>query len=73
VPLRQRAKTVPRYVAMFDGLEEFFAAHDATTRALGVLGTFLAIVTSLALALVSQRANRTRLKTGATFQFTFHH
>jgi|SRR5262249_155049 len=57
---------------MFDGFEEFFEAHDATIRALGVLGTFLAIVVSLGLGLVSQRANRTRIKAHAGIAIIAH-
>jgi hypothetical protein len=57
---------------MFDGLEKFFEAHDATIRALGVLGTFLAIVVSLGLGLASQRANRTRIKAHAGITIVAH-
>jgi hypothetical protein len=46
---------------VFD-LEEFLKAHQYTVTALGVVGTFSAVITSLAIALISQRSNRTRIK-----------
>ncbi len=46
---------------MFDEFEKFFEAHQYTTRALGVIANFSAVVVALAVALISQRANRTRI------------
>jgi hypothetical protein len=46
---------------MFAALEEFSKGYQYTIAALGVLGTFLAVTVSLVVALVSQRANRTRI------------
>jgi hypothetical protein len=57
---------------MFNGLEKFFESYDATIRALGVLGTFLAIVVSLGFGLASQRANRTKIKAHAGIAIVAH-
>jgi hypothetical protein len=57
---------------MFNDLEEFFKAHQYTTVALGVIGTFSAVVVSLTVALLSQRANRTRIKALASISIIMH-
>jgi len=43
-------------------MEEFFTAYQHTFMALGALGTVAAVVTSLTLAILALRADRTRLK-----------
>jgi hypothetical protein len=53
-------------------LEEFFKAHQYTVAALGVLGTFSAVTVSLIVALVSQRASRTRIKARAAMSIIMH-
>lgn len=57
---------------MLGELEEFFKAHQYTVAALGVLGTFSAVTVSLIVALVSQRASRTRIKAGAAMSIIMH-
>ncbi len=57
---------------MFNELEEFLKAHQYTTTALGVVGTFSAVLVALVLALVSQRANRTRVKASASIRVIMH-
>jgi hypothetical protein len=57
---------------MFDTIEVFFRAHQYTTAALGVAATFSAVILSLVLALVSQRANRTRIKARASISVILH-
>jgi hypothetical protein len=47
---------------MLQEIEEFFKAHEHTMAALEALSTFAAVVVALVLSLVSQRANRTRIK-----------
>src|SRR5262249_29044362 len=46
-------------------MEEFFTAYQHTFMALGALGTVAAVVTSLTLAMLAWRADRTRLKAQA--------
>jgi uncharacterized membrane protein len=53
-------------------IEEFFTAHQHTVAALSVLGTLSAVLVSLAIALVSQRANRTRITAHASITFMMH-
>ncbi len=57
---------------MFDNLEEFLKAHQYTTTALGAIGTFSAVVVSLTVALLSQRANRTRVNASAMIGVIMH-
>ncbi len=57
---------------MFDQLEEFLKAHQYTVTALGVLGTFCAVVVSLTVALISQRSNRTRITAHASKSVILH-
>src|SRR5271169_218507 len=47
---------------MLDAIEQFSRSHAFTIAAFGVLSTFLAVIVSLALALLSSRAIRTRLR-----------
>ena len=46
-------------------IEEFFKAHQYTIAAIAAAGTLAAVVTSLALAFLARRADRTRLKARA--------
>lgn len=48
---------------MFDSLniEKFFQAHQYTTVAFGVVANFSAVAVALTVAIMSQRANRTRI------------
>jgi hypothetical protein len=47
-------------------LEAFFTAHQHTVAAFEAAGTFAAVVVALALSLISQRANRTRIEARAS-------
>lgn len=57
---------------MPDGLEEFFQKHEHTVAALEAVSTFAVVVISLALALISQRTNRTRVKAYASINKIVH-
>jgi hypothetical protein len=57
---------------MFNDLEEFFGAHRHTIAALEAISTFAVVVVSLGLALLAQRANRTRLKASASLSVIMH-
>lgn len=46
---------------MFDQIEKFFQAHQFTTGALGVAANFCVVVVALVVAIISQRASRTRI------------
>jgi hypothetical protein len=53
-------------------LEDFLKAHQFTIAALGVLGTFSAVVVALATTFVATRASRTRIRARASIN-TVHH
>jgi hypothetical protein len=57
---------------MFQELEEFFSAHQHTVAALEAGSTFAAVVVALVLSLVSQGANRTRIKASAASTIIMH-
>lgn len=57
---------------MLQELEEFFGAHQHTVAALEAVSTFAAVVVALVLSLVSQRANRTRIKASAASTIIMH-
>jgi hypothetical protein len=57
---------------MFQKLEEFFKAHEHTMAALEAVSTFAAVVVALVLSLVSQRANRTRIKAVVSATIIMH-
>jgi hypothetical protein len=46
---------------VFDQLETFSREHQYTISALGVVGTFCAVIVSLTVALIAQRSNRTQI------------
>jgi hypothetical protein len=53
-------------------IEEFFEANQHTVAALAAAGTFAAVITSLALAYIARRADRTRLRVRANLVTIFH-
>ena len=57
---------------MFAELEEFFKAHEHTVAALEAVSTFAVVVVSVTLALVAQRANRTKVKAFALMSVMLH-
>jgi hypothetical protein len=57
---------------MFAEMEEFFKAHEHTVAALEALSTFAVVLVSVTLALVSQRANRTKVKAFASISVMLH-
>jgi hypothetical protein len=57
---------------MFQELEEFFKAHEHTMAALEAVSTFAAVVVALVLSLVSQKANRTRIKAVVSATIIMH-
>ena len=57
---------------MFQDLEEFFKAHEHTMVALEAVSTFAAVAVALVLSLVSQRANRTRIKAVVSATIIMH-
>lgn len=57
---------------MFQELEQFFNAHQHTVAALEAGSTFAAVLVALVLSLVSQRANRTRIKASAASTIIMH-
>jgi hypothetical protein len=57
---------------MFDALEQFSQAHQHTIAALGAVSTFIAVVVSLALALLAQRASHTRIMARVSASVILH-
>src|SRR5260221_5270400 len=57
---------------MFEWIEQFCKAHERTIAAIEAVSTFSAVVVSLALASMAQRANRTKLKAYLNRSFIMH-
>jgi hypothetical protein len=53
-------------------VEDFFKAHQHTIAAIAAVGTLAAVITSLVLAYVARRADRTRLRARATLVTLLH-
>jgi hypothetical protein len=53
-------------------IEEFLKAHQYTISALGVLGTFSAVVVALFSSLAALRASRTKLRAHASINAIYH-
>ena len=53
-------------------IDKFFEVHQHTIAALGAVGTFAAVLVSLALALVAQRSSHTRIKARAAVSTIVH-
>jgi hypothetical protein len=57
---------------MFATIEEFCKSHEYTTAAIGAFSTLAAVVVSLALAFLSLRATKTRLRADLAMSIIIH-
>jgi hypothetical protein len=57
---------------MFAELEDFFKAHEHTVAALEAVSTLAVVVVSVTLALLAQRANRTKIKAFVSMSVMLH-